>query len=83
MNKPSTVAVIIPTYNRTQFLVQALESVLNQSRPPDEIIVVDDGSTDGTADLLAGYKDRVRYLYKPNGGLPSALNFGLAATNAD
>lgn len=83
MNKPPTVAVIIPTYNRTQFLVQALESVLNQSRPPDEIIVVDDGSTDATADVLAGYRDRIRYLHKPNGGLPSALNFGLAATNAD
>lgn len=78
-----TVAVIIPTYNRPQFLVQALESILGQSRRPDEILIVDDGSADSTAEALAGYRDRIRYLRKPNGGLPSALNHGLAATNAD
>ena len=83
MRKPPTVAVIIPTYNRIQFLVQALESVLNQSRPADEIIVVDDGSADPTAAVLAEYKGRIRYLRKANGGLPSALNHGLAATEAD
>lgn len=83
MRQPPTVAVIIPTYNRVHFLVQALESVLNQSRPPDEILVVDDGSTDATAEALVEYKSRIQYLRKPNGGLPSALNYGLAATNAD
>lgn len=78
-----TVAVIIPTYNRPHLLVQALESVLIQSRPPDEILVVDDGSTDETVDALAAYEHRIRYLRKPNGGVPSALNYGLAAANAD
>lgn len=83
MNMTPSVAVIIPTYNRPHFLVQALESVLNQTRKPDEILVVDDGSTASTAEALAGYRDRIRYLRKPNGGLPSALNHGLAATDAD
>ncbi|HET6724734.1 MAG TPA: glycosyltransferase family 2 protein [Gammaproteobacteria bacterium] len=82
-NSAPTVVIIIPTYNRAQLLPQALESVLNQSRPPDEVIVVDDGSTDTTADVLAHYKKRIRYLRKSNGGLPSALNHGLAATDAD
>jgi glycosyltransferase involved in cell wall biosynthesis len=83
MNGLPTVAVIIPTYNRAHLLVQALESVLKQSRPPDEILVVDDGSSDATADALVEYKNRIQYLRKPNGGLPSALNYGLAATDAD
>ena len=83
VSKPATVAIIIPTYNRARLLVQSLESVLIQSRPPDEILVADDGSTDETADVLAGYEHRIRYLHKPNGGVPSALNHGLAATNAD
>lgn len=83
MRESPSVAVIIPTYNRAHLLRQALESVLAQSRPPDEIIVVDDGSTDDTAQTLAGYAPRIRYLRKPNGGVPSALNYGLAATDAD
>src|SRR5690348_3787161 len=83
VSKPAKVAIIIPTYHRARLLVQSLESVLIQSRPPDEILVVDDGSTDETADVLAGYEHRIRYLHKPNGGVPSALNHGLAATNAD
>ena len=83
MIQSPTVAVIIPTYNRAQLVVQALESVLTQSRPPDEIIVVDDGSTDTTAEMLAGFEGRIKYLRKPNGGVPSALNHGLAATGAE
>src|SRR5690348_9034851 len=83
MRESPTVAVIIPTYNRAHMLAQALESVLAQSRAPDEILVVDDGSADGTADVVAGYGDRIRYLRKSNGGVPSALNHGLAATDAD
>lgn len=83
MREFPTVAVIIPTYNRAHLLAQSLESVLAQSRAPDEILVVDDGSTDDTADALAGYDNRIRYLRKSNGGVPSALNYGLAATDAD
>ncbi|MGH8146530.1 MAG: glycosyltransferase family A protein, partial [Rhodanobacteraceae bacterium] len=83
MDRRTTVAVIIPTYNRAQYVGQAVESALNQSHPPDEVLVVDDGSTDNTSEVVTGYKDRVKYLYKANGGLPSTLNQGLAATDAD
>ena len=83
MTNPATVAIIIPTYNRAQLVTQTLESVLGQTRPPDEILVVDDGSTDTTAEVLAEYKHRIKYLHKSNGGLPSTLNYGLAATDAD
>lgn len=78
-----TVAVIIPTYNRAALVVQSLEAILNQTRPPDEIIVVDDGSPDNTSAVLAGYRDRIRYLRQDNAGRPSALNRGIEAVTAD
>ena len=56
------ISVFIPTYNYAAFLPQAIESVLAQTLKPCEIIVADDGSTDGTAELVAGYGDRVRYV---------------------
>lgn len=71
---PPTVAVIIPTYNRAHFIGQAIGSVLNQTRPPDEVIVVDDGSTDGTAAAVQAFGERVRYTRKENAGKPVALN---------
>jgi hypothetical protein len=79
----STVAVIIPTYNRAKLLVQALDSILSQTRPPDEVVVVDDGSTDATAEVLHGYGDRIRYLHQANAGKPAALNRAMATLSAD
>ncbi|HMX44117.1 MAG TPA: glycosyltransferase family 2 protein, partial [Elusimicrobiota bacterium] len=67
-------AVVIPVYNGREFLLEAVASVVNQTRPVDEIWVVDDGSTDGSADLLANRGDRVRVLRKTNGGVASARN---------
>ena len=78
-----TVCAIIPTFNRAKFAEECLRSVLAQSRPPDEIIVVDDGSTDDTPNVMAEYDGRVRYIQKANGGKSSALNLGLAQTKAD
>jgi glycosyltransferase involved in cell wall biosynthesis len=73
-----TISAIITTYNYARFLPAAIESVLGQTRPADEIIVVDDGSTDDTRDVLARYTERgVRYLYKENGGVSSARNLGI------
>jgi len=70
--------VIIPTYNRRDLLPRALDSVLAQTVPVDEIIVIDDGSTDGTDDMLrARYGDRVRYVWQPNAGVSAARNHGL------
>ncbi len=72
------VSVVIPTYNHARYLPYALDSVIDQSYPNLEIFVVDDGSTDGTAELVKPYRSKVNYIYKKNGGTPSALNLGLS-----
>jgi glycosyltransferase involved in cell wall biosynthesis len=71
------VSVIIPTYNSADFLMEAIESVLDQTWGDFEIIVVDDGSTDGTPERVRRYDDKVRYFYKKNGGPSSARNMGV------
>lgn len=71
----STLSVIIPTFNRKDFLLEALESVQAQTRPVDEIIVWDDGSTDGTQDVMAGFDDpKLQYHRAENAGKSAALN---------
>jgi len=71
--------VLIDTFNHQRFIECAVSSVLEQDFPPSEmeILVVDDGSTDGTPDLLARFAPRLRLLRKPNGGQASAFNFGI------
>jgi glycosyltransferase involved in cell wall biosynthesis len=71
------IAVVIPTYNRAGYLQTAIDSALAQTRLPDEIVVVDDGSTDDTAAAVARYGGRVRYVRKDNGGEASARNRGV------
>ena len=71
------ISVIIPTFNRKYVLHRAIESVANQTRPPIEIIVVDDGSTDGTKDWLANSFPSVKYIYQDNKGVSSARNGGI------
>lgn len=78
-----TVAVIIPTYNRAHFVGQAIDSVLSQTRPPDEVIVVDDGSTDATADVVRAFGRRVRYIRKENAGKAAALNRAMPEVESD
>lgn len=73
------VSVIIPTYNRSKVVKEAIESVLKQSYTDLEVIVVDDGSTDDTSSVVKQIADsRVKYYYKDNGGPSSARNLGLA-----
>ncbi|MGF1500184.1 MAG: glycosyltransferase family 2 protein [Paracoccaceae bacterium] len=77
------IAVVIPTYNRAHVLGACLDSVLEQTVAADEVIVVDDGSSDRTAELLAGYGDRIRAIRQPNGGVSRARNAGIAAATAE
>lgn len=73
------VSVIIPTYNRSSLVKDAICSVLAQTELDLEVIVVDDGSTDGTCKVVEGLRDgRVNYFYKINGGAASARNLGLS-----
>ncbi|MEI6948698.1 glycosyltransferase family 2 protein [Paraflavisolibacter sp. H34] len=74
-NKP-LVSVIIPTYNRAGEIHRAVESVLHQTYPAIQLIVIDDGSSDDTATILSRYP-QVEYFYKKNGGQASARNAGL------
>jgi GT2 family glycosyltransferase len=73
---PHTASVVIPCYNYAQFLGTAVESALRQSRPPREVIVVDDGSTDDSRGVMRSFGNRVRTVFKENGGHASAMNAG-------
>ncbi len=77
------ISVIIPAFNCARWVCQAIDSVLNQSIPPHEIIVVDDGSTDDTAKALAGYGDRIKLIFQPNQGVAAARNTGLRVTEGE
>ncbi|MDI6792170.1 MAG: glycosyltransferase family 2 protein [bacterium] len=73
------VSVIIPTYNYASFIAEAVESVLDQTFKDLEIIVVDDGSTDTTRDILKRFEGKITYLYQENQGAPAARNKGIKA----
>jgi len=78
-----SVSVIIPTYNHAAFLSEALESVFAQTSHPLEIIVVDDGSTDETAEVLRAYEGRIRVLSQSNRGVAAARNAGAPLASGD
>src|SRR4029079_11791301 len=85
MNKPFA-TIIIPTYNQEAFLAQALESVLSQTDADWEAIIVNDGVTNGSAEVAESYvrrDGRIRCINKPNGGVASALNVGLTNARGD
>ena len=71
------VSIIIPTYNTANYISEAVDSALAQTYPDSEIIVVDDGSTDGTRQLLESYGHRIRYIYQDNQGVSTARNKGV------
>ncbi len=77
------ISVIIPSYNRAPLLARAIESVLAQTLSPCEIIVVDDGSSDGTAELVSNNFPQCRYIQQPNSGVSSARNRGIAASSGE
>ena len=78
------ISVVIPAYNGAATIANAIESILRQTRPPDEIIVSDDCSTDQTAGVADRYAGRVRYVGRPqNGGLSANRNTGVRASQGD
>jgi glycosyltransferase involved in cell wall biosynthesis len=74
--RPGLVSVVIPCYNASHFLVETLESALAQTYTHTEIIVIDDGSTDGTAELIRTYAGKVKAEFGPNRGVSAARNRG-------
>ena len=75
---PPLISVIIPTFNRASYIVEAVESVLTQSYAPVELIVVEDGSTDDTRQTLMGLSEKFHYLRQENSGVAAARNAGIA-----
>lgn len=75
-NEPPRVSVVIPVYNGERYLAQAIESALEQTLCPAEVIVVDDGSTDGSAKIARSFGSNVRYHFQPQSGIAAARNKG-------
>jgi glycosyltransferase involved in cell wall biosynthesis len=82
-NNPPLVSAVIPVYNGERFLAETIESVLTQTYPNIECIVVNDGSTDGTAEVAKSFGDKIRYFEKQNGGVSSTRNFGIERASGD
>ena len=77
------VSVVIPVFNGARFIAQAIERVLDQTVIPHEIIVVNDGSTDGTLEVLAQFHGQIRIITIANGGVANARNVGIAACTGE
>ena len=82
MNR-ATVSAVIPVYNNGPYIAAAVKSVIGQTRPPDEIIVIDDGSTDDTAAALQPFCDQIRYVHQQNRGVPFARNRGIREATSE
>ena len=82
-NPLPNVSVIIPTYQRAHLIRESIDSVLAQTFQDFEIIVVDDGSTDGTHEVVSGYRNQVRYIYQENSGPSTARNTGIKAAQGE
>jgi glycosyltransferase involved in cell wall biosynthesis len=82
INAPVTTTVVIPAYNAGKFLAEAIDSVLGQTYPVTDIIVVDDGSSDDTQ-VVARSFPRMTYVHQPNGGVASALNHGVRVAKTE
>ncbi|MFO8127099.1 glycosyltransferase family 2 protein [Yoonia sp.] len=83
MTSDFTVSAIIPTYNRAHCVGEAIDSVLAQDPPADEVIVINDGSTDSTPEILAGYGNRITVIHQKNAGSGAARTAGLHHARCD
>lgn len=81
--EPTLISCIIPVFNGERYLGEALDSVVTQTYRPIEIIVVDDGSTDGTASVIERFQHEVQYLFQANSGTAAARNLGLNAARGE
>jgi len=79
----ASVSAVIPVYDGESYLGEAIESVLGQTRRPEEVVVVDDGSSDGTPGVIAGFGDRIRGIRQPHRGVARAANRGVEATSGE
>lgn len=77
------ISVVIPTFNRADLVGRALQGVVSQTYKPTEILVIDDGSTDETEDVVRRFGSRVRYVHQPNAGVSAARNRGIEQTTGD
>jgi glycosyltransferase involved in cell wall biosynthesis len=77
------VSVVIPVRNGARYLGEAIDSILGQTRPADQIVVVDDGSVDATPEVIASYGSRITAIAQPARGNSSAGNRGIAATDGE
>lgn len=78
-----SVSVIIPNYNRERLIGETLQCLLNQTRPPDEVIVVDDGSSDRSVEVVRTFGERVRLVVQENAGPAAARNHGLSLAHGE
>ncbi len=83
MNSQPLVSIIVNNYNYDRFLSEAIDSALNQTYPNTEVIVVDDGSTDNSRQIIANYGDRIIPILQPNGKQAAAFNSGFAQSQGD
>jgi len=84
MNELISFSIIIPLYNKRETISRAIHSVLSQNYDNFEIIIVDDGSSDGSAEIVNEFSDkRIKYVYKNNGGVSSARNYGIYVAKND
>ena len=83
MKVDTLVSIIINNYNYDRFLAEAIDSALSQTYPNTEVIVVDDGSTDNSREIIAGYGDRIIPILQPNGKQAAAFNSGFAKSQGD
>jgi glycosyltransferase involved in cell wall biosynthesis len=77
------ISVVIPVFNGAAYIGQAIQSALDQSLPPAEILVVDDGSSDSTAEVVRRYPAPVRYIPQPHSGSACARNLGIREARGD
>jgi glycosyltransferase involved in cell wall biosynthesis len=77
------VSIIIPVFNGVKYVCQAIDSAIAQTYENVEIIVVDDGSNDNTSEVIKRYGERIKFYHKDNGGVSTALNFGIEKSNGE